>query len=443
MKTTKTPFTRWINPSTSRVRVYFNDLPPHRYQQVWGEQVPGSNRLAIRCSPIDTGSEWQKFQASVRAILVEQGIESWSDLHTRASETNQTFTSQSTPQLRRTVAVKANVTIVATNHLGRQDLVDILLDRKPFTPRLNGTVPTPAEQPDMVNMIATMTGIAEAVCDSKMKGFEAKTSQPLQIVFTHPTKRETREIRERTHKMLPKVLRLIQAGLPVYLVGPTGSGKTTLAEQAAKALGLDFTFNSMTAGVTESSILGRMLPQSSGDWKYQPAPFVNTYKDGGLHLFDELDASDPNMLLIVNSAIANDSLSVPFAGTKPFKRHRDTVIIGAANTFGIGATRQYVGRNALDAATLDRFAVSTVEIDYDRELEEAIVGSILGNEDVAPLLQWGWRVRDAINRSQLRRNMSTRTLINSAKILAAGGALSEVQQVFTASWSADEKAKVL
>jgi hypothetical protein len=42
-------------------------------------------------------------------------------------------------------------------------------------------------------------------------------------------------------------------------------------------------------------------------------------------------------------------------------------VCAAANTYGTGADALYVGRNQLDAATLDRFYV--VEMDYDRKLE--------------------------------------------------------------------------
>jgi hypothetical protein len=53
------------------------------------------------------------------------------------------------------------------------------------------------------------------------------------------------------------------------------------------------------------------------------------------------------------------------------ERHKDFICIAAANTFGMGANRVYVGRNQLDAATLDRF----VPFDWpvDEELEASFV----------------------------------------------------------------------
>jgi cobaltochelatase CobS len=49
------------------------------------------------------------------------------------------------------------------------------------------------------------------------------------------------------------------------------------------------------------------------------------------------------------------------------RAHPNFRCIAAANTWGKGATMDYVGRNALDAATMDRFAM--LEMRYDASLE--------------------------------------------------------------------------
>lgn len=246
------------------------------------------------------------------------------------------------------------------------------------------------------------------------------------------------------HKRFLDVLKRVEAGLPVLLVGPSGSGKTFLAAQVAEALDMDFTFNSMSEGVSESSLLGRMLPDAKGAWTYQPAPFVSTFKKGGVHLLDEIDASDPNLLVTVNAAIANGLLSLPFAGIEPIKRHERCVIIAAANTYGNGADRQYVGRNQLDAATLNRFTMGTVEIDYDREIEAAIVREILEGDSgkAESLLRWSWGVREKVEANRLRRIMSTRNIEDAAKLMAVGVDLPTVQKTYLLGWSADEARKV-
>ena len=94
------------------------------------------------------------------------------------------------------------------------------------------------------------------------------------VIEVHlPETGETRKIEGLTHQKFAEVVRLVSSGIPVLLVEPAG------------ALGLPFTFNSMSAGVTESC----PTPMATGP--IGPRPFVTTYRDGGVHLFAEVDAA--------------------------------------------------------------------------------------------------------------------------------------------------------
>ena len=54
--------------------------------------------------------------------------------------------------------------------------------------------------------------------------------------------------------------------------------------------------------------------------------------------------------------------------------HPDFRVIAAGNTIGHGADFEYVGRNQLDGASLDRFAV--VRIDYSKTIEDSVANDI-------------------------------------------------------------------
>lgn len=242
------------------------------------------------------------------------------------------------------------------------------------------------------------------------------------------------------HSQFDELLQLVREGHQnILLVGPAGSGKTTLGKSLAKALSLGFGFISLSAGVTESHLLGRTMPQADGSWKYEPSLFVRTYTAGGVFLLDEIDAADANVMVSVNAALANGVLALP--NGEIVERHKDCYIVAAANTFGRGANAMYVGRNALDAATLDRFVLATVQVGYDPDLELRLALGI-ANEKGESVIRWVGAIRQTIETNRLRRVASTRLVVAAAKSLANGGALSGVAGRFFRDWTPDELTKV-
>jgi dynein-related subfamily AAA family protein len=191
------------------------------------------------------------------------------------------------------------------------------------------------------------------------------------------------------HRVFGYVFTLAEARIPIMLVGPAGSGKSFMARDLAEAFeekyGEQFAkeweakkgkkFDGvfpygevpLTAGATPSWLAGAQTMKG-----YVSRPFVDIYRDGGVFCFEEIDAADPNMLLLVNNALANESFFNPVTGEEILKS-KFFIPCATANTWGIGANRMYTGRDRLDAATLDRFRVGRVEVDYDPTVERAIV----------------------------------------------------------------------
>jgi len=176
------------------------------------------------------------------------------------------------------------------------------------------------------------------------------------------------EVKKLTHEAHPQLAEIItameigkQRDKMLWLVGPTGSGKTTLAKQIAEAKGLNFGHVSYSMGASETWLTGRQSPVG-----YISAPFVELYKNGGVFLGDEQDSADSNLMVFLNAALGNGFFTNPQTGEE-LKMHKDFYYIAAANTFGSGANSQYTGRSRLDKATLDRFFF--VSIDYNEKLE--------------------------------------------------------------------------
>lgn len=167
---------------------------------------------------------------------------------------------------------------------------------------------------------------------------------------------------EHAHHELKNVLAWCASGSSVYLHGPAGTGKTTLARQVAALLGR--TFYADGSIYKEAKLLGSTLGS-----KYFATPFYQAFTRGGVWLCDEMDASDPTVLVTINQALANKTCTFPGA-PDAVAMHRDFLAIGTGNTVGTGATAAYAGRQPLDQSTLDRFAF--IPIGYDEQLERAI-----------------------------------------------------------------------
>ena len=203
------------------------------------------------------------------------------------------------------------------------------------------------------------------------------------------------------HEKFEQIVKFVANNEPVFLTGPAGSGKNVLCQQVAKALGLNFYFSN--AVTQEYKITG--FTDAMGI--FHESQFYKAFKNGGLFMLDEMDASIPEVLVILNAAIANRYFDFP-APIGYVEAHPDFRVIAAGNTFGLGANYEYVGRNQLDMASLDRFAV--VKVSYDRNIEMNVAN---GNVE---LVDFADDLRKAAEKAGIRFIISYRAIGRIAKL---------------------------
>jgi hypothetical protein len=227
------------------------------------------------------------------------------------------------------------------------------------------------------------------------------------------TSTETKMLEDKPrHFLFPKVLTTVNADIPTALIGPAGSGKSTMAGQIADALNLKYFLINSVSGTHE--LAGYM----DAHGKYNTTSFREAFEKGGLAFVDEVDTSDAGALKWLNTALANGHAMFPDSADAVQRHPKFRMLIGA-NTFGNGADRMYVGANQLDASTLDRFVF--FDFGYDENLEVILSGNAKWAERVQEL-------RAAALEEKARVIISPRATIYGAKLLAAGWKQEEVEQ---------------
>jgi len=242
-------------------------------------------------------------------------------------------------------------------------------------------------------------------------------------------------VKDRTHPVFAQVMFHIKQGDNVMLVGPKGCGKTYVAKQIAKHLKLQHGQLSLSGGVTESKLFGRVTPNiTNGKEVYHPTRFAILFEGGGLFLLDEVDAADPNVVVSLNGALEDGELPLDRPNKGYAKRHKDFICMAAANTWGNGCDRQYVGRNQQDSAFTERFV--QIEMNYDEGLELALCP---GTEDFVRKMH---EYRKRLIANKLERTISTRYLRRAHKWLKAGKDEDYCESLLFGGWRADEIRKV-
>jgi cobaltochelatase CobS len=258
--------------------------------------------------------------------------------------------------------------------------------------------------------------VADAI-DPLFDGFKHEVTKQIdslrpQVTNITVANKPTVQIAGVLHNRFTDILHTVGAGVHAYLVGSAGTGKSTIGKQVADSLNVPFASKSVSGQTPESALVGYM----AGGGNYVGTEFRRIFEHGGVFLLDEVDNGNPNVLNVLNSALANDAMA--FADGM-VSRHPNFVAIATANTYGNGATAEYVGRNPIDKAFLNRFA--TIDIDIDENVEDAMLNSVGLSLDMSRL--WITAIRKAranVFSAGLRVLVTPRNTLNGAKQIGAG-----------------------
>lgn len=241
--------------------------------------------------------------------------------------------------------------------------------------------------------------------------------------IVYPTKtvvvrdHETADIEGTTHVVLSKVIMAAMVD-HVMTVGPAGTGKSTIARQTAEGLALEYFSMSMGPQTSQTAFLGFV----DGHGNYHDTVARRAFESGGLLCLDELDNANAAVLTMLNAMLSGDPVAFPDG--KAIRAHNDFRVIGTANTYGLGATREYVGRQALDKAFLDRFTI--IDVDVDEGMETTLARAQGAPADVTDrVLETVRAVRKNAAKHGIKTVVSPRASIKACALVSAGFSFDE------------------
>lgn len=222
---------------------------------------------------------------------------------------------------------------------------------------------------------------------------------------------------------LDKLVAMVNAGLRnIWMHGPAGCGKTTLAAALAETLGVECYVLSCSKDTDPSQIQGRRYPNP------EESKMTEYYEKPSVLVLDEFTSVEADTAMLLNSALANGYYET--SAKRLAKRHPDCVIIATSNTLGMGGDAIYCGNSRLDASTRDRFACGFVAVDYSAEYEKQFDKEVVSYAN---------KLREVIKRNDLQQIVSTRTIVHADMLKRAG---LEWMEAMTSTWSKDEKQRI-
>ncbi len=188
-----------------------------------------------------------------------------------------------------------------------------------------------------------------------IKGFHAATSRTPPI---------------NPHYVFPDTIRdlvvwFMQPSDPLYLFGPTGSGKTSLIHQVAARLNYPV-FDVTGHGRLEFADLTGHLSLDQGSMRFEYGPLALAMRYGGLFLLNEMDLLDPATAAGLNGVLDGLPLCLAENGGEVIPPHPMFRFIATANTNGASdETGLYQGTLRQNLAFMDRFWIC--EVPYPAE----------------------------------------------------------------------------
>lgn len=244
---------------------------------------------------------------------------------------------------------------------------------------------------------------------------------------------------------LKYVLSAVEMGIPVYIWGHKGVGKTEMVEQICARTRRPLVRVQHTSNTEESQIVGQWtVKDGSTVFEYGPLPTAMKY--GWAYLADEYDFGLPNVLGVYQAMLEGKPLMIKEAPAdmRVVRPHPDFRFFATGNTNGTGdETGLYQGTVLQNAANFDRFGLVLQKGYMARKDEIKILerSTVVTNEEAGRLVDFAAQVRKAFDAGKISDTISVRTLIFAARLGVAHASFrAGLQLAFLNKLSATDRA---
>ncbi len=214
----------------------------------------------------------------------------------------------------------------------------------------------------------------------------------------------------------------IKAHQNILLLGPRGTGKSSLANEAAKRLNRTYCYVPCHTGATTEALIGQWIPNPKGNgYVWMDGVLTRAVRVGKVCLLDEINSLKPEVAFAIHGLL--DHRRELVLTDKP-DDNGDPEVVVAHKNFGLMAAGNpfYEGVRVMNEAFRDRFAVQ-LHLGYYPELDIAVLrdnaaASTLDPKQAVALEQFIIKVRTSVKNKAINSDVSTRAFLDLAENMA-------------------------